>query len=341
MAKKTFYKHIRLLQCLLAACVILGMQGQRAQGATITPWGSVWGPTGINLGAADSYGLAVTGTNGYAAFTIGGSFVTTDTIKGTSDNSSGNSVYVGDVGVAGNYINPGTLSQAYNSANNSYSFASFTNTTLNGKLILDSGITYSATSSTISSGVTQLSSGVNALSQGVYDAINAGNQANSLTVSPLTNFSARTGVFSGYVANNSPTYSSVSMTGGSAGFSLSPSSTSTVIKLQNFTMNGGTFTLTGTASTKVIIDVYGTFSLQNAAQITLAGGLKWNNVLWNIYGLGSDVTLTSSTMTGYVLALQRNVLMNAGTINGEAIVGGQQLYLSNASKITKPPKVSH
>ena len=241
------------------------------------------------------------------------------------------------MGLAGNYTSPGTTSQAYNSANNSYSFASFTNTTLNGALILDTGLTYSATATTISSGVIQTTAAHDKLAQGVYDAINAGNQANS-TAASTSGFSV-----SGftYTPVNSGTYSSMTLSssGASAGITLTGSQT--VIKLQNFSMtNGNTFTLTGTASTKVIIDVYGTFSLQNASKIQLAGGLQWNDVLWNIYGLGSDVTVTSSTVTGYVLALQRNVLMNAGTINGEAIVGGQQLYLSNGSKIIKPPKVS-
>jgi hypothetical protein len=328
----------RALSCGVLSLLLVTLVPHRASAATLTPWTSVWGPTptgGLYLGAADKSGLAGGNPNGYAAFSIGGSFSSTDTINGTSDNSSGNSYYNGDLGVAGNYTNAGSSTQAYNAANKSKSSASLSYSTLNGQLVLDNGLVYTSTSSTISSGVVQNTSSYDALAQGVFDAVNAAKQANSFA--QTTGFTT-TGLT---ISTSGSPYSSISLSGATGGVNLNNIS-QTVIKLQNFTLNSGsTFTLTGTASTRVIIDVYGTFSLQNASKIQLAGGLQWENVLWNVYGLGSDVTLSGgSSMDGYLMAMQRNVMMSGSTLNGQAIVGGQQLVLSSGSKINKPPKVS-
>jgi hypothetical protein len=322
---------------LIALSLLVGFGPINAQ-AALTPWNSAnfWTSPNFNLGAADNanasdiMGGGQVGAIGYAAFSIGGSFSGTDTINGTSVNLSGNSSMGGDLGVAGNYTNAGTASQAYNAAYAAQSFASLTApASIAGTLYYDYGLPYTP-GGTISGGAHQLGSGNNTLAQGVYDAVNAATFAAGLA-------SQTTGAtFTGF------TYSSgVSVNlgvGGMAGVSLT--SNQTVLKLTNFVLNGGMFTLTGTAATKVVIDVSGTFSVYNSGQIKLAGsGMTWNNVLWNITGTGTNVAIGTSagpgTVQGYLLASQRNVLMNGGRLTGEAIVGGPQLVLSNGSVISR------
>ena len=94
-------------------------------------------------------------------------------------------------------------------------------------------------------------------------------------------------------------------------------STPIVLHLTNFVMNGGTFSLTGTAATMYIIDISGKFSLSGNAQILLSGVLP-SHVLFNIYGTGSMVSISgSSLMNGILLAMRRSVTVSGtGRING-------------------------
>jgi len=91
-----------------------------------------------------------------------------------------------------------------------------------------------------------------------------------------------------------------------------------VLNLQDFVMTGGTFTLQGTAATTYIINVSRNFSLNNAS-ISLSGIMS-SQVLFNIKGTGSQVSLNQGTsMGGILLAAQRKVVLSGGKISGRLI----------------------
>lgn len=157
------------------------------------------------------------------------------------------------------------------------------------------------------------------LSQGASDAINASNAAYALSVSA--------GYPSTINANSSLT--------------LNGSGT-VVLKLTDFTISGGsTLTLQGTASTTYIINVSRNFSLSNAAQVKLTGGLTWDNVLFNVRGTGSTVSLTggSQVIGGILLAANRTVSLDNGSqFKGEIIA--DRVVMSGGAQVVRPALVS-
>ena len=114
-----------------------------------------------------------------------------------------------------------------------------------------------------------------------------------------------------------------------------------VLKLTDFMLSGGTFTLQGTATTKFIINVNRYFSLSSGAKVVTSGGLLASNVLFNIEnGSTSNAVLSGgSVMNAILLAANRTVsLTGASLVNGEVI--GKSVLLSGSSKIKKPPVIS-
>jgi hypothetical protein len=114
-----------------------------------------------------------------------------------------------------------------------------------------------------------------------------------------------------------------------------------VLKLQNFTISSGTLTLQGSSSTNFVLNVTNQFSLTNHAQIILAGGVTWDNVLFNVVGTaGGNVTLAGgSTLNGVLMANNRTVdLSGASVVNGEVIAN--KIKLSGSARIIHPPVTS-
>ena len=105
-----------------------------------------------------------------------------------------------------------------------------------------------------------------------------------------------------------------------------------VLSLQNFTISNGTFTLQGTATTSFIINVAKNFSLNNGG-ITLAG-VPPQNVLFNILGKGSQVSLNQGTqLPGILLALNRKVDLSGGHVTGK-VIADQVVITSGGSVVT-------
>jgi cytoskeletal protein CcmA (bactofilin family) len=95
-----------------------------------------------------------------------------------------------------------------------------------------------------------------------------------------------------------------------------------VVKLGNFELSGNaTFTLQGSATTTFIINVRKQFSLSGHAQIVLAGGVEWNNVLFNVRGKEGPISLSGdSHFQGILMANGRTVHLNdSSTVTGEVI----------------------
>jgi hypothetical protein len=149
------------------------------------------------------------------------------------------------------------------------------------------------------------------LDQGVIDAMNADAAAFSMA----------------------STYPSITNIQTGSNYTLTANNDCTVLKLTNFKLSGGTFTLVGTATQHFIINVTNTFSLSGGTKIVLSGGLTFDNVLWNIHGTGTDVSISgSSSITGIVMATQRKVNLSGSTIDKGEIIANQ-LVMSGSSQI--------
>jgi hypothetical protein len=125
----------------------------------------------------------------------------------------------------------------------------------------------------------------------------------------------------------------VSLTGG-------PGETVTV-NLRSFVLAGHSeVSLEGTATTKFIINVRKQFSLTQASQVVLSGGLEWDDVIFQINGKGSTVRLSKrAVLDGILVADHRTV-----RLSGHSIVYGQvmakRIKIRDAAKIIEPPIVS-
>jgi len=119
-------------------------------------------------------------------------------------------------------------------------------------------------------------------------------------------------------------HSSLTITGGA--------NEKVVLRLTDFVLtHNSIFTLSGTATTSFIINVAETFSLRSNSHISLVN-VPASNVLFNIRGSGSTVWLKGrSTMSGTLLALNRNVRIKRSQVVGTVI--------ANQVKITKHSSV--
>ena len=109
-----------------------------------------------------------------------------------------------------------------------------------------------------------------------------------------------------------------------------------VLHLSTFTMTGGTFTLTGTATDAIIINLTGTLTLLGNTTFVLSGGLTWDSVLFNIVGNGNDVQISGQAfMQGIILATQRRVVIDGSRgVFGEVIAN--RMRLNGSGRIVNP-----
>src|SRR2546421_4257564 len=91
---------------------------------------------------------------------------------------------------------------------------------------------------------------------------------------------------------------------------------STVLNLNSIVLgNQSTLTLSGTATDVFILNVSNQFSLSSQSKIVLTGGLSWDDVLFNIKGNGSDITLDGqSTLNGILMANKRTLSLTGGSL---------------------------
>jgi len=135
--------------------------------------------------------------------------------------------------------------------------------------------------------------------------------------------------------------------GGNRNFTLTGGVGDTVVmKLGNFTLSGNsTFTLQGTATTVFIINVTKQFALSSNSKIVLSGDVQWSNVLFNICGKDSAVTLGgNSSFAGMLMANRRTIQVSGrADITGELIANRVMFTrtgFSGGATVTHPPVVS-
>ena len=96
-------------------------------------------------------------------------------------------------------------------------------------------------------------------------------------------------------------------------------------------MNGGNF-----ANVNYVINISHNMMLSAGAKIVLSGGLKPQNVLFNVDNTGANVTLSgNSKLNGILLARNRTVNLTGGsTVNGSVIAS--RVTLSGGSQVNHP-----
>jgi choice-of-anchor A domain-containing protein len=122
-----------------------------------------------------------------------------------------------------------------------------------------------------------------------------------------------------------------------------------VVNLTNLELNNHAdgLTLSAPANGYFVINVTGTFSVLNGADITVAGGLSQLNVLYNVestgtavcFSSGSSCSNTGSTtadIQGVVLAPYRDISLDGAQVDGELISGNLNLTLNNNSTVDVP-----
>jgi hypothetical protein len=143
------------------------------------------------------------------------------------------------------------------------------------------------------------------MSQAVSDAISASTSANALAAT------------AGFGSQSGSTVTLNALT------NLSEN----VLNVSSVSLTNGTITFNdnGNAGAKYIINVTGNFSLSNTTMV-LTGGATAADIIWNIEGTGSSVSITGGTSYGTFLVPQSNVTIGGGgSLTGELIAGANSL----------------
>ncbi len=111
-----------------------------------------------------------------------------------------------------------------------------------------------------------------------------------------------------------------------------------VLNLQSFVLSDhAILTLEGTATTTFIINVQRRFSLSENAKVTLAGGLQWNHVFFNVIGRGPVVSLRGHSILEGILTAQNRTVRLRGDVEVIGEVFAKKLRVEGNAKIIQPP----
>lgn len=98
----------------------------------------------------------------------------------------------------------------------------------------------------------------------------------------------------------------------------------------------------------IIVNVFGSFRLEGASRIALAGTLDADHVLFNIVGPGPAASLSSGSIgsdglpttqiSGVLLAASRDIVIAPGLVTGSVIGGGKTISFTSGSQVVRPPE---
>lgn len=92
------------------------------------------------------------------------------------------------------------------------------------------------------------------------------------------------------------------------------------LSLSGLKISNGSLTLNAPTGAKFFVDVTGDFTLSGSSSILLGGGLTPSDVLFNLAGLGSSLSITGSgTFGGTLMALSRDVAVHDINFDGALI----------------------
>jgi hypothetical protein len=240
----------------------------------------------------------------WGAFSLGGGISETDVL----DQFTGTTDIYGDVGVAGG----GNISMSGSATIHGDLYYKSTGTlTLNGNAKITGNKHHDAASDAILN---------NSVNEATATSTHAASFTSSFAYAGLTNITSSMTL----TANPNPLANGA-----------------TVLNLNSIVLgNHATLTLVGTATDNFVLNVSNQFSLTAQSQIVLTGGLSWDDVLFNIKGTGTDVTIDGqSTINGILMANRRTVsLSGASLVAGEVI--SNKIKLSGSSRIVNPSVAS-
>lgn len=180
-------------------------------------------------------------------------------------------------------------------------------TTINGTMVVSSGVAYKQTGTLNGSLVlnADLSSAAADAIQGSIDLAGLTANASFNTINSSQTFQGNGGVF--------------------------------VISANNINLSSGdNIVLNGTASDYFVINVTGTFTMDGDAQISVTGSVPSSHVIVNIIGTGSTgTTKVGNRIFGTVLATQRSLTFHG--VTGQVICGGAKVTLMSAAILNFVP----
>jgi choice-of-anchor A domain-containing protein len=116
-----------------------------------------------------------------------------------------------------------------------------------------------------------------------------------------------------------------------------------VVNLTNLDLSGSAdgLTLSAPSGGSFVINITGTFSVGNGADIMVAGGLSNMNVLYNVIGTaGNTVQFNGSSgnvdVQGIVLAPYQDININGAIVDGEVITGNLNITEVNTATVDAP-----
>lgn len=145
--------------------------------------------------------------------------------------------------------------------------------------------------------------------------------------------------------SGSPT--SINYSGTSMTFDNNPFGGKYVMSLSNFILNNqSVLILKGVAGSAFVINVSGSFSLDNGSKIRLVGGLTPSDVLFNVTGNSGTFSIAGNSLfKGTLLAYNSAGAQRTLTVSGNnTLIRGQiianKVIVTDGAKVRKPRKVS-
>jgi choice-of-anchor A domain-containing protein len=174
--------------------------------------------------------------------------------------------------------------------------------------------------------------------------ISGGITENSNTVSLLANATSAAMAAYGDAANLAPTITNITtLNNPSSPTTITGTSGINVVDLSNLDLSGSSDGLTLSAPTggSFVVNISGTFSVGNGADIVVAGGLSNFNVLFNVIGTtGGTVQFNGSSgnvdVQGIVLAPYQDININGAQVDGEVISGNLTITEVNTATVDAP-----
>jgi hypothetical protein len=114
-----------------------------------------------------------------------------------------------------------------------------------------------------------------------------------------------------------------------------------VVNLTDLVLSGGSLTLIAPAGGSWVLNITGNFTLSGGADVNIGGSLTADDVLINVLGAGGDVHTSGggngAVIFGTILAVDRNISLAPGLVNGRLISGGNNgISIVSGAQVSGP-----